>query len=225
MLWLLRRKSYVDRGLRDLISLADAPTPANVDNAIHNFRESLLAAPLGHRDRVNFAFELGRLLIHRFQQTTQETRSPSDADEAALRLREALAGSSPDDPLRLRIEADHHQMQQFGEMVKRRAGNVPGEFADQLDGVTQRALNSIPGGNKFPRHKCLSELANALEARYTLGGDFRIEDIDEAVTRWREALSIVPAHHPNFDSYRSRLDRAIQLRSVVAGESADAGDE
>lgn len=144
-------------------------------------------------------------------------------DEAVLRLREALAGSSPDDPRRLHIEARNYQMQRLAGMVRRRTGSALEEFTEELDGVTQRALGSIPGGNKTPRHKCLSELANALEIRYAAGGDFRIEEIDEAVTLRQEALSIVPTDHRDFGPYRSRGAHTIQLRSIVTGVWSGSG--
>ncbi len=213
MLWFLRRQSHFDRGLRALTSFANAPTLANLDNAVRGFRESFSAAPSRHRDHTYFAYELGRLLAHRFE----KSGSISDADEAVLQLRTALAGSSPDNWVRLLAEAEQYQMQALTGIATERTGNVPKEFSGQLDGVTQRALDSQPGGDTVPRHRCLSDLANALEIRYAFGGDFRVEDIDKAVALRKEALSIIPKGHPDFNRYRSFAAHAIHLRSVATG--------
>lgn len=89
---------------------------------------------------------------------------------------------------------------------------------------TQGGWEGFRSFRKVPRHKCLSLLADALEMRYALTGDYNIEDIDEAIRRWKEALSIVPGHHPDHDPYRSRVAHAIQLRSDVTGQPTDEGD-
>jgi CHAT domain len=186
----------------------DSATLGRVDYDIELLRQRV-ADSAGSRDRAVMLGALGCMLHTRFELAGER----ADLDEAVATLREALADTPADDPLR------DGMLSTLGMALGTRFDKF-GELADLNEAVMRArdAVVSAPADHPN-RAVYLLGLGLALQTRFARIG--RTADLDNAVTALRDAVAATPNGHPNRAHYLSRLGSALYRRFARIGEPAD----
>ncbi|TBU21237.1 hypothetical protein BD311DRAFT_678949 [Dichomitus squalens] len=177
-----------------------------LDSAIHSFREALKLRPRTHPDRCVTLGSLANSLRERYKRFGHHI----DLDESIAKQREAL-------DLRAEDHADRWMTQSNLGNALLLKYKTSGEPQDILEAIA--AIQSCP-----PDHRSANPLANlarALRVKFSIlqrhGGN--LEDIDEAITLNRKAISL-QRNPPDDDN----LTNALLERFENTGDTRDSNE-
>lgn len=183
--------------------------PADLDEAIANYRAAAAATPDTHPARADTLDNLARALRARFERTGEL----ADIEEATQVARNAVAATPSGDP------SLAGTMSGLGSALRARFTRT-GTLADLDEAIAQHrnAVAVAPPGFS-DSVILLSNLASALQTRFGQTG--ALEDLREAITVAREAVVLAPGGHRFRAAALSNLGNALRTMFEQTGALAD----